>query len=58
MKSAVRIVILLAFVYIAAQNIVLNEEIKRLNRQFEEAAYRADVAEQQLHTLKQVCRIE
>ena len=58
MKSAVRIVTLLAFVYIAAQNIVLNEEIKRLNRQFEEAAYRADAAEQQLHTLKQVCRIE
>jgi len=58
MTSAIRIVSLLAFVYIAAQNIVLNEEVKRLDRQFGEAAYRADVAEQQLNILKHTCRIE
>jgi len=58
MTSAIRIVFLLVFVYVAAQNIVLNEEVKRLDRQFEEAAWRAEASEQQLHTLKKVCGIE
>lgn len=58
MTSAVRIIIILIIVYVAAQNIVLNEEVKRLDRQFEEAAWRAEASEQQLHTLKKVCGIE
>lgn len=58
MTSALRIVSLLVFVYVAAQNIVLNEEVKRLEGQFEEAAWRAEASEQQLQALKKVCGIE
>ena len=58
MTSALRIISLLIIVYVAAQNIVLNEEVKRLNRQFDEAAFRAEAAEQQLRIVKQVCGIE
>ena len=38
MTSALSIISILIIVYVAAQNIVLNEEVKRLNRQFDEAA--------------------
>jgi hypothetical protein len=58
MNLAIRTVFLLTFIYVAAQNLVLNQERDRLDRQFSEAAWRAEAAEQQLHAMKQVCRIE
>ena len=58
MNEALRIAFILVIAYVALQNILLNDERNRLDRQFGEAAYRADIAEQQLHTLKQACGIE
>lgn len=58
MNLALRTVFLLAFVYMAAQNILLNEQVKRLERQFDEAAWRADSLHIQLDTTKKLCRIE
>lgn len=57
MMSALRIVFILIFVYVTAQNIVLNDERNRLDRQFGEAAYRADIAEQELRILKKMCKV-
>jgi len=58
MNTAIRLAVVLVFAYIAAQNIVLNEEVKRLERQFDEAAWRADSLHIQLDTTKKLCRIE
>lgn len=58
MTSALRIVFLLVFVYVAAQNILLNDERNRLDRQFGEAAYRAEAAEQELRILKKMCKVD
>jgi len=57
MTTAIRTVFLLTFIYVAAQNIVLNQERDRLDRQFSEAAWRAEAAEQQLHTMKALCKV-
>lgn len=58
MTSALRLIFLLVFVYIAAQNILLNDERNRLDRQFGEAAYRAEAAEQELRILKKICKVD
>lgn len=58
MTTAIRIVFLLVFVYVAAQNILVNDERNRLDRQFGEAAYRAEAAEQELRILKKMCKID
>lgn len=58
MTLALRIMFLLVFVYVAVQNILLNDERNRLDRQFGEAAYRAEAAEQELRLLKKICKID
>lgn len=58
MTSALRLVFLLVFVYVAAQNILVNDERNRLDRQFGEAAYRAEAAEQELRILKRMCKVD
>lgn len=58
MTLALRIVFLLVFVYVAAQNILLNDERNRLDRQFGEAVYRAEAAEQELRLLKKIFKID
>ena len=58
MTLALRTVFLLVFVYVAAQNILVNDERNRLDRQFGEAAYRAEAAEQELRILKKMCKID
>lgn len=57
MNLAIRTVFLLTFIYVAAQNIVLNQERDRLDRQFGEAAWRAEAAEQQLQAMKALCKV-
>ena len=58
MTLALRLIFLLVFVYMAAQNILLNDERNRLDRQFGEAAYRAEAAEQELRILKKICKVD
>ena len=58
MNTAIRLAAVLAFVYVSVQNITLNEQVKRLERQFDQAAWRADSLHIQLDTTKKLCRIE
>ena len=58
MNAALKIAFILVFAYVALQNILLNDERNRLDRQFGEAAYRAEAAEQELRIHKRMCKVD